>query len=62
MKENEICRTCIYFPCTKPQCEINRQGCNDYESISEAEIRKGVKNEKGICNLQRRKRNFRRRH
>lgn len=36
----KTCRTCKYFPCTKQQCEIGQQGCNDYVSIVEAEIRK----------------------
>lgn len=37
---NQSCRTCIYFPCTKSQCEIGQQGCNDYESTVTAEIKK----------------------
>ena len=40
MEEQKICRNCIYFPCTKPQCEIGQKGCDDYESIVEAEIKK----------------------
>lgn len=40
MEEERSCRTCRYFPCTKPQCELTKQGCNDYESIVEAEIKR----------------------
>ena len=36
----KTCKTCLYFPCTKPQCEIGQKGCNDYESTVNAEIKK----------------------
>ena len=39
------CKTCIYFPCMKGCCHINGEGCDNHESIVEAEIRKGGKNE-----------------
>lgn len=32
----KTCKTCIYFPCTKPQCLINKEACNDYESTVSA--------------------------
>ena len=34
------CKNCTYFPCTKQQCHIESEGCNDYESIVEKEIKK----------------------
>ena len=35
----KICKNCVFFPCTKPQCQIGKQGCNDYESIVSKEIK-----------------------
>ena len=28
----KICKNCKYFPCLKPQCQIEKNGCNDYIS------------------------------
>lgn len=40
------CQTCRYFPCTKIQCNIeNKEGCNDYRSIVQEEIKGGCCNE-----------------
>ena len=36
----KICRNCIYCPCTKVQCRLDGEVCNDYESIVTAEIKK----------------------
>lgn len=34
------CQTCIYFPCTKFQCNIlDKEGCENYESIVSKEIK-----------------------
>lgn len=33
------CKNCTYFPCLKPQCLIgNKEGCNDFKSISQTII------------------------
>ena len=35
----QICRNCRYFPCMKVCCGIDEEGCNDFESNVQAEIK-----------------------
>ena len=42
------CNTCIYFPCTKVQCNLaGQEGCGEYKSVSRAEMEK-VDNKAGV--------------
>ena len=45
MENKRMCRNCIYCPCTKVQCKLDGEACNDYESTVEA-ISKEMEEEK----------------
>lgn len=45
------CRECYYFPCTKPVCIMgNKEGCDNFMSISSKEIKKIDESFEELCN------------
>lgn len=38
--ENKKCKNCILYPCLKKECDIhNKQGCRDFESTVQKELK-----------------------
>ena len=40
MERQKICRNCIYCPCTKVQCKLDGEACNDFVSVVQDATRK----------------------